>query len=225
MSRSSPFTSPTPPFVAAVLAELGRCVSEVNAAAVVSAAAAVAGVPPEKLSCAHLPALMAQVRKSIQVFGVSDARRDACLSHLLALCWPPEGAVPQRVITVEIAEELDIVRARRAGKEICIQLGFSEVGAVKVATAISELARNILKYAGDGSITIRPLDTSPRAVEVMAFDRGPGIPDIDAVLRPGFKSRTGMGAGLRGTRALMDHFDVATGPGRGTVVTIRKRRS
>lgn len=212
-------------YSAAVLQELVRYISEPNAVAILSACATLGRVPVERLSPAHLPVLLAQVRSSFSFFGVTLERRDLCLAHLLALSWPAEGFVVDAVVTVGVEREHDVVRARAAGRALCEGLGFSEVGGVKVATAISELARNILHYATRGTITLRPLSGPPPAIEVIARDHGPGIPDLAAVLRPSYQSRTGMGAGLRGTRDLMDSFDVLTAPGQGTVVTIRKLRS
>ena len=233
--RGAPLSSrhgappPVPPampaFVAAVAAELRGCVSDMNALAIVSACAAAAGVLPEKLAPAHLPVLITHISASFRFFGVADARRDACLARLLALCWPPADVPSGGPVTINVAREEDIVRARQAGKDMCRRLGFSDVGAVKVATAISELSRNIVKYAGTGSVALRPLAGPQRGIEVVAIDDGPGIPDLDVALRPGFKLRTGMGAGLRGTRALMDFFDVVTRRGKGTVVTVRKLQS
>lgn len=212
-------------FVAALTRELAYCVPERSALALVSACAASAGVPPESLGPVHLPAVLAQVRRSFRSLGVPDDRRDACLSRLLTLCWPLQDAVAGGALHIEIERESDIVRARQAGREICEKLGFSEIGAVKVATAISELARNIVKYAGRGDMTLRALEGPRTGIEIVASDHGPGIPDLAAALRPGFRSRTGMGAGLRGTRALMDSFDVVTARDQGTVVTVRKGRS
>lgn len=222
LAAPQPAPPAMPAFVAGVAAELRACVSDMNALAIVSACAAAAGVPPERLAPAHLPVLITHISASFRFFGVADARRDACLARLLALCWPPADVPSEGPVTIHIAQEEDIVRARQAGKDMCRRLGFSDVDAVKVATAISELSRNIVKYAGTGSVALRPLAGPRRGIEVVAIDDGPGIPDLAAALRPGFKSRTGMGAGLRGTRALMDFFDVVTQHDKGTVVTVRK---
>lgn len=212
-------------FAAAVLDELGRYISEINALAIVSASATLSRVPIDGLTPAHLPALLAQVRASFMFFGVAHDRRDLCLARLLALSWAGEGTIPGAAVTIDLEREHDVVRARSAGRAVCEGLGFSEVGCVKVATAISELSRNILQYATRGTVTLQALPGPPPAVEVVARDYGPGIADLASVLRPGYRSRSGMGAGLRGTRALMDAFDVVTFPGQGTVVTVRKIKS
>lgn len=125
-------------------------------------------------------------------------------------------------LDIEIKVEGDIVRARGAGRDMCRDLGLSEINQVKVATAISELARNIFHYAQTGHITLRRLTTPRAGIEVVATDNGPGIPDLKLVLSGSYKSKTGMGKGLLGARRLVDFFEVDTGPGRGTKVVLRK---
>lgn len=125
-------------------------------------------------------------------------------------------------IDIAIKIEGDIVRARGAGREMCRELGFSEINQVKVATAISELARNIFHYAQTGNIGLKKLTTPRLGIEIVASDRGPGIPDLKLVLSGGYQSRTGMGKGLLGARRLVDFFDVETGPEIGTRVVLRK---
>ena len=110
-------------------------------------------------------------------------------------------------IAIAILREEDIFRARAAVKQLCARLGLGSVAMTKVVTALSELGRNILRYAGAGSITIRALLHPVLGVEVVASDDGPGIADLARILGPNFHSRTGMGVGLRGTRKLMDSFE------------------
>lgn len=126
------------------------------------------------------------------------------------------------IIEININVEGDIVRARGAGREMCRELGLSEINQVKVATAISELARNIYHYAKTGRIVLRRLGPPRPGVEIVASDRGPGIPDLKLVLSGSYRSRTGMGKGLLGARRLMDHCEIDTGPDKGTTVTVRK---
>lgn len=125
-------------------------------------------------------------------------------------------------VEISITAEDDIVRARSRGREMCRALGFTEINQVKVATAISELARNIFQYAGSGAVLLQPLDKPRRGLEIVARDKGPGVPDVKLVLSGSYKSKSGMGMGILGTRRLMDHFEIDTGPGKGTVVTLRK---
>jgi serine/threonine-protein kinase RsbT len=123
---------------------------------------------------------------------------------------------------IPILVEDDIVRARSAGRDLCRDLGFSEINQVKVATAISELARNIFQYAKTGLVVLRTLSGARAGIEIVASDQGPGITDVPLVLGGNYRSRTGMGKGLLGARRLMDHFEIDSGPGRGTKVTLRK---
>ena len=125
-------------------------------------------------------------------------------------------------LEIAIKVEGDIVRARGAGRDMCKELGLSEINQVKVATAISELARNIFHYAQTGNISLRKLEGPRVGIEVVATDKGPGIPDLKLVLSGNYKSRTGMGKGLLGARRLVDFFEVDTGPDRGTRVVLRK---
>lgn len=126
--------------------------------------------------------------------------------------------------SIPVEQEDDIVIARCAARDVCRALGFSAVGQTKVATAVSELARNIFQYAGRGAVEIRPLAGEPPLIEIEASDQGPGIDDVDAVLEGRYRSRTGMGMGLRGVRRLMDSFSLRSSRGRGTVVSARKAR-
>ncbi|OJY28819.1 MAG: hypothetical protein BGO98_07465 [Myxococcales bacterium 68-20] len=125
-------------------------------------------------------------------------------------------------LDIAIKIEGDIVRARGAGRDMCRDLGLSEINQVKVATAISELARNIFHYAKTGNIALRRLGAPRAGIEIIATDKGPGIPDLKLVLSGAYKSKTGMGKGLLGARRLVDFFEVDTGPDRGTRVVLRK---
>jgi serine/threonine-protein kinase RsbT len=151
------------------------------------------------------------------------SRRDAPFSSRASI--GPSSLRPEATIT--IARDEDVISARDAGRTLCRSLGFSETDQTKVATAISELARNILHYASRGTITVSRIagaTTSTPGVEVVAADDGPGISDLDSILAPGYRSPRGTGFGLRGTRRLVDYFDIVTHPGRGTRVTVRKHR-
>lgn len=124
---------------------------------------------------------------------------------------------------VLIRADSDIVLARQRVRAVAIELGFSSTDQTLIATAISELARNILSYAKEGEIHIRTVDRLGRkGVEVIARDDGPGIADIESAMRDGFSTGGGLGLGLPGTRRLVDDFELATAPGQGTAVTVRK---
>jgi serine/threonine-protein kinase RsbT len=128
---------------------------------------------------------------------------------------------------MEIAGEDDIVAARQQAREAARRLGFAAVDQSRIATAVSELTRNVVRYATDkrGEVRIRSL-SSERGVglEIVVSDRGPGIADVDEAMRAGFTSGPGLGLGLPGTRRLMDEMHIDSVIGQGTVVTIRKWR-
>jgi len=128
-------------------------------------------------------------------------------------------------IRVAINSDQDIVLARQKGRVLAIELGFSAVDATFIATAVSELARNILAYARKGEITLRAVQGSNRkGIQIVASDHGPGIPDIHQAMRDGFSTSGSLGLGLPGVRRLMDEFSITSQPGRGTTVTVKKWR-
>jgi serine/threonine-protein kinase RsbT len=103
------------------------------------------------------------------------------------------------------------------------ELGFSATDSTLIATAISELARNIVSYARKGEITLKTIHGSSRhGILVVASDDGPGIPDVLQAMRDGFSTSGSLGLGLPGVRRLMDEFQIASQPGRGTTVTVKK---
>jgi serine/threonine-protein kinase RsbT len=126
-------------------------------------------------------------------------------------------------IRVAINSNQDIVVARQRGRALAVELGFSAVDATFLATAISELARNIVSYARTGAITVKAVrDSHRRGITVIASDDGPGIVDIQQALRDGFSTSGSLGLGLPGVRRLMDEFEIKSKPGHGTVVTVKK---
>jgi anti-sigma regulatory factor (Ser/Thr protein kinase) len=128
-------------------------------------------------------------------------------------------------IRVPVASDADTVTARQAGRDVALRLGFSRTEATFIATAISEIARNITVHAGEGEIVISPLTEEGRdGLIVVAIDAGPGIDDVDAVVRDDFRSVRGLGMGLWGATRLMDEVEVASEPGAGTTVTMKKWR-
>ena len=129
-------------------------------------------------------------------------------------------------IRVSIVSDEDILAARQKGRSLAGGLRFSPGDATLIATAISELARNIVTYARRGEIRLRVLNGSARqGVEVVAYDEGPGIPDVGQALRDGFSTSGSLGLGLPGVMRLMDDFRIVSQEGRGTTVTVRKWRS
>jgi serine/threonine-protein kinase RsbT len=128
-------------------------------------------------------------------------------------------------VRVAINSDQDIVLARQKGRMMSMELGFSSVDATLIATAISELARNIVSYARKGEIILEEVRGSSReGILIIAADHGPGIPDIRQALRDGFSTSGSLGLGLPGVRRLMDEFEISSQSGRGTIVKVRKWR-
>ncbi len=129
-------------------------------------------------------------------------------------------------VRIEVATDADVVVARQAGRDLAGDLGFSTTDGTVIATAISEVTRNIVKFAGTGEVRIGSLVEPARCgLVVVARDAGPGIPDLDLALSDGHSTYGGLGLGLPGCRRLMDDFDLQSQDGRGTTVTMRKWRS
>jgi len=126
-------------------------------------------------------------------------------------------------IVVDINNPDDIVDARKAGHQLALDLGFSLTDVTMIATAISEVARNITSYAGRGAVRVAIDDREGRtALVVRAEDDGPGIADIDRAMEEGYSTGRGLGLGLPGARRLMDRLIVESSLGRGTVVEMWK---
>jgi serine/threonine-protein kinase RsbT len=126
-------------------------------------------------------------------------------------------------VRVPIAGDGDVIAARQTGRVLSLRMGFSSAEATIVATAISELARNIVLYASRGEIAIRPERRGARVgLTVIARDEGPGIPDVGRAMQDGYSSGGRLGVGLPGVRRLMDDFQIASSAGDGTTVTATK---
>jgi serine/threonine-protein kinase RsbT len=124
---------------------------------------------------------------------------------------------------VDVNHPDDIVTARQAGHELARQLGFSLTDVTMIATAISEIARNITSYAGKGEVRVGvQYRDGRRALVVRAEDDGPGIDDVERALEDGYSTGSGLGLGLPGARRLMDRLVVESVPGEGTVVEMWK---
>ncbi|OBF86723.1 serine/threonine protein kinase [Mycobacterium sp. 852002-51163_SCH5372311] len=129
----------------------------------------------------------------------------------------------REVVVVDINNPDDIVDARKAGHELALDLGFSLTDVTMIATAISEVARNITSYAGRGAVRVAVADREGRtALVVRAEDDGPGIADIDRAMEEGYSTGRGLGLGLPGARRLMDRLLVESTLGQGTVVEMWK---
>jgi serine/threonine-protein kinase RsbT len=128
-------------------------------------------------------------------------------------------------VRVRIDGDADLVTARAEARAMAERLGFPRPDPTLIATAISEIARNIIVHAGQGEIVLEPFEDANRyGIVVTAVDHGPGIRDVEAALREDISGRGGLGLGLAGARRLMDDFEVESNAETGTTVTMRKWR-
>ena len=133
---------------------------------------------------------------------------------------PPRGPVDVRV---PVQSDIDIVAARQKGRALATRLGFSSSDATIVATAISELARNIVLYAKRGEIVLTATSNGEhRGLIIVACDDGEGIADVRQAMQDGYSTSGRMGVGLPGVKRLMDDFEISSVVGKGTVVTVKK---
>jgi serine/threonine-protein kinase RsbT len=133
------------------------------------------------------------------------------------------GDVSVDELRVSITSDQDIIAARHEGRVLAVELEFSPGDATLIATAISELARNIVSYARHGEIRMRPTKNGERpGIVIVAWDDGPGIQDVRQAMRDGFSTSGSLGLGLPGVRRLMDDFEIVSEQGKGTTVTVRK---
>jgi serine/threonine-protein kinase RsbT len=126
-------------------------------------------------------------------------------------------------VRVRITTDDDIVTARQEGRRLSSTLGFSSTDLTLIATAISEVARNIRLYADQGDVQLKLVREQDReGIVVVARDKGPGIQNVELAMQDGYSSRGSSGLGLPGARRLMDEFEIRSRPGRGVTVTMKK---
>ena len=126
-------------------------------------------------------------------------------------------------VVVPIRADVDVVVARQKIRGLVSDLRFSGSELTLIATAISEVARNIVSYAGSGEIVMRVVQRGQRrGITVVARDKGPGIADIERAMEDGFSTSRGLGLGLPGSKRLMDEFELVSEVGKGTEITMTK---
>jgi serine/threonine-protein kinase RsbT len=130
---------------------------------------------------------------------------------------------PEQAERIAIESDADVVTARQRARALAVGLEMPTTDQTLLATAISEIARNITAYAVRGEVLLDVVhDGSRRGVRVVARDDGPGIEDVERALQDGYTTGGGLGLGLPGARRLVDEFDIQTAPGEGTRVTLVK---
>jgi RNA polymerase sigma factor (sigma-70 family) len=175
-------------------------------------------------------------RPVLLAFSTGDRRRQRELDaggHLLScdFCARLSGPLLDRHATavnddetrVSISTNADVVVARQQGRKVAARAGFTATELAVIATAISEVARNIVKFAKRGEVTVSVVNENDRTgVTVVARDAGPGIPDVRRAVQDGYSTYGGLGLGLPGANRLMDEFEIISEVGKGTTVTMTK---
>ncbi len=124
---------------------------------------------------------------------------------------------------IAISSDASVMSARQKGRELALAMGIKGSDLTLMATAISEIARNIVQYAGQGQIEFRNvIRAGKRGLMIIARDNGPGIANIDQAMQDGFSTSRGMGLGLPGARRLMDDFEIVSEIGKGTTISMTK---
>jgi serine/threonine-protein kinase RsbT len=161
----------------------------------------------------HQP-LLARLSEGLRMF-VGEADTRAAVTELTRLTATHKADA----VELELRVESDIARARLAARDMCQALGTSALVIQKLATIVSELARNMVAYAGGGKLSLKPGVGGRRSVAIEAVDQGPGIGNLEEILAGRYKSRSGLGLGILGTKRLADRFAITSAPG-GTRVEV-----
>ena len=154
-----------------------------------------------------------------------DAGRHLLECDLCAKLSEPllgRGRPRDDAVRVAVKADADIVAARQAARDVAAKVGFVGTDLTVVATAVSEISRNIVRFADSGEVLIEQVDNPRVGLRVVARDRGPGMANVDEALADGYSTYQGLGLGLPGARRLMDEFNIVSEPGRGTTVTMTK---
>ncbi|MGH2567182.1 MAG: anti-sigma regulatory factor [Bacteroidota bacterium] len=126
-------------------------------------------------------------------------------------------------LRVPVTSDTDIVNARQQGRAFAVKIGFNGGDLTLIATAISELSRNIVEYARLGEIILSEVQQGNHTgICIIARDDGPGILDVHQAMQDGYSSRRSLGLGLPGTKRIVDEFEIESHAGKGTIVTVKK---
>lgn len=188
---------------------LERYLSPLNVRAMLGRALRERNVTAERFRRSDLPKISPNLQRGLGLF-LSGTERAQALRELSDLCErnAPRSQAPSRMI---INSEADISTVRNEARRMCELAGTTSFTLQKVTTIVSELARNIVSYANRGELEITLQQGRDRRISITASDQGPGIPNLDLIMSGRYRSKTGLGRGLLGTKRLADQFDIATG--------------
>lgn len=191
-----------------ILAVLLRYLSEMNAGGTLERTIREVGLRPEDLSFPDIPRLIPKLERRARLY--LEPARHAMLVAELSSLGAERPSRRSRVVAVQ--RESDISDARMMAKAICEGVGARSFIVHKVATIVSELARNIVHYTPGGTIELGVIRDKPPRFSIVASDSGPGIANLDLVFSGNYKSKTGMGRGLMGIKRLSERFSINPGP-------------
>ena len=186
---------------------LERHVSAIHARSVVRHALSEHRLPPGDFRLSNLNKLVGSLERGLRLFS-SELITNRAMQDVVALLKNKPAQVEP--CSLEIGAEVDISRARNAARHLCEQVEAKSYSIQKVTTIVSELARNIVSYTAGGKIELY-WQQDPSLMTIRAVDRGPGISNLAHVMSGEYRSKTGLGRGLIGTKRLSDHFDITTG--------------
>lgn len=194
---------------------LGRYLSPIIAEGIVSRALRDLDLLPRRLTRGDLVRVVPRLESGIRLF-LDPPKQLALRGELEGLLG---GRPPPTAHEVPVRHEPDISTARLRARSLCEELGVKPLGVQKIATIVSELARNIVNYTPGGAIELAVVAGTPRCLRIRASDRGAGIPNLDEILSGRYRSKTGMGKGIVGVKRLSDRFEIQTGRG-GTRIAV-----
>ena len=203
-------------------AKLRDHLSRVNAELVLNRACTRAGLIPQTVQPHHLPLILDSLESALGLYLDRRQTRDALDAVRTLASETTRTPAGYNRLSVEISAEEHIDAARTAALRLAKVGGLGHVDAVKVATVVSELARNIYQYARTGTIRLEVIHAPCNGIRIVAEDSGRGIPHLDQVLSGQWRSKTGMGLGLLGSRRLMSTFNVHTVANQGTTIVTEK---
>lgn len=193
---------------------LTRHVSRLNAESVLNNALRRRGLSASRMQPTDVAVIASDLERGLSLFGGVDPAR---LRRELVDLYPAADAIAPQ--TVDVVTEDDVVVARSEARRLCEMLAASRFAVQRVSTVVGELARNIVSYTPGGFVEMGPKPGAEGVVFVVAADRGDGIPNLEEILRGDYRSQTGLGMGILGTKRLASRFDIDTGP-RGTRIEV-----
>jgi serine/threonine-protein kinase RsbT len=196
-----------------LLGVLRRYMSTVNSEAMLGRALRECSVRQEDFTVREVPQVIARLENGIRLF-VSLDKQQSLKEDLEGFTKRGDAADTH---SIPVLTENDISRARMLARGLAEDFGASSSTAQKIATIVSELARNIVSYTSGGNILVSVVDTLPRRVRILATDHGPGVKNLDVIMAGEYKSKTGLGKGLLGVKRLAQRFDIHTDE-RGTTI-------